>query len=496
MRRRGYFILLVLVLTIAFVVSDTAFPTEVEINALQFIYNNYNGLTTNFDSLNETQVSNMTNVTLERTSYGKIEFEEGLDAFVLRGSDWIVNFNQDVNITDNLIVVDNYEMPGINKQAVISIYGLSYIDPVIYHNGILCSDCVRLSYSGGILKFRTPSFTGPYYARENPATEYCGDGTCNNGETCDTCSSDCGTCDTSDTGGGGGGGETTTNETDVYAGIYDFKIFPELVEIQAKKGTYIQKKVRVENNGSSPINIGVYVTEVTDFIFPEIKSFTLQPGEVREIRFDVYVSEKRAADVYLGKIIFYNLYRQREADVVLQVLEREALFDIRTTVLKKYINPGGRVRANISLINMGDLRNFDINLVYKAVDFDKNEYTIKEEQFAINQSYNNIFFLDLPEDIPIGNYVFYSQVYYKDINASSYDTFVVEKISYIAWILLILIILVLMYLVYRWYKERKAKLYSGFKKKEESKKTTVLTKEGKTKKEDVKIEEGEVPILP
>ena len=37
---------------------------------------------------------------------------------------------------------------------------------------------------------------------------YCGDGSCNNGETCSTCSQDCGTCDDNgnDNGGGGGGG--------------------------------------------------------------------------------------------------------------------------------------------------------------------------------------------------------------------------------------------------------------------------------------------------
>jgi hypothetical protein len=34
---------------------------------------------------------------------------------------------------------------------------------------------------------------------------YCGDGTCNNGETCSTCSTDCGTCSSGGGGGGGGG---------------------------------------------------------------------------------------------------------------------------------------------------------------------------------------------------------------------------------------------------------------------------------------------------
>src|SRR5690606_15796501 len=37
------------------------------------------------------------------------------------------------------------------------------------------------------------------------ATPYCGDGSCNNGETCSTCPGDCGSCGGSGGGDGGGG---------------------------------------------------------------------------------------------------------------------------------------------------------------------------------------------------------------------------------------------------------------------------------------------------
>jgi hypothetical protein len=48
--------------------------------------------------------------------------------------------------------------------------------------------------------------------------EYCGDGSCNNGETCSTCPQDCGSCDDDDDdngggGGGGGGGSSSDDET-------------------------------------------------------------------------------------------------------------------------------------------------------------------------------------------------------------------------------------------------------------------------------------------
>ena len=175
------------------------------------------------------------------------------------------------------------------------------------------------------------------------------------------------------------------------------------------------------------------------------------------LRFDIYVSNSREADVYVGKIHFLTSQVRKETNVILQVNEREALFDIRTEILKKYVIPGGRVRANVTLINKGDLRNFDVHLEYKVIDFSKNEYTIKKEDFAIGHTYSDVFFLDLPKDIALGNYLFYARVSYKDVNASSYDTFVVEEISVFSWYLLILIILLAMYLAYRIYKNKQMK---------------------------------------
>jgi hypothetical protein len=47
----------------------------------------------------------------------------------------------------------------------------------------------------------------------NQTQSYCGDGTCNNGETCSSCSQDCGTCPSGGSGSSGGGAIPVTNET-------------------------------------------------------------------------------------------------------------------------------------------------------------------------------------------------------------------------------------------------------------------------------------------
>jgi hypothetical protein len=82
------------------------------------------------------------------------------------------------------------------------------------------------------------------------------------------------------------------------------------------------------------------------------------------------------------------------------------------------------------------------------IDFDKNNYTMKKEDFAINQTYNKIFYLDAPGDIKMGDYLFYSRVSYGSVSASSYDTFVVEKVSLLIWFIIIMIILIIFVMIF------------------------------------------------
>ena len=325
----------------------------------------------------------------------------------------------------------------------------------------------------------------------------CGDGTCELNETTTNCPADCPT--TPSGGGGGGGGVTTpsTGDEDIIIAPSgaNFNVEPKLFILKMKKGTYYKQLINVTNNGSVSLNIGIAISGLDKFVFPEVNSFSIEPGESKNLTFDVYVSEKTFSDVYVGKIIFLSPGLERVSEGVLDVDELDALFDIRTEMLKKYINPGGRARANVSLINFGSLRNFDVELEYKIIGFDQVVHTVKKEDFAINHTYSNIFFLDVPKKLRVGNYVFYTQVRYPagNVSASSFDTFTVERISLIAWIILIIIVMILMYLLHRWYEKKEYKIFEEFRKRLLKEKEERASME-KTKKKIV--HEGGVPKLP
>lgn len=102
-------------------------------------------------------------------------------------------------------------LPDLNKSALLTLFNLSFVNPIILRDGVECSPliCNQISYVDGDLIFNVSHFT-TYSVSEGL---YCGDNACNNGESCSSCSTDCGSCSSggSSSGGGGGGGGSRQN---------------------------------------------------------------------------------------------------------------------------------------------------------------------------------------------------------------------------------------------------------------------------------------------
>ena len=192
MRWKTVAVVALVVLMTGFIFSlEVTSPSKVSVKPLQILYSTFNGSTTNFDSFNQSFLYNLPGVILEKTLFGKVAFNSPLNIVAMAGPDWIVNFDRDLNISNNLINVDNYNLPGINKSANLSINNISVPNPVIYNKGVVCNSCNLISYLNGTVRFSTPLFSGPYYILQNSSVTYCGDGLCNGNETYATCPTDC-----------------------------------------------------------------------------------------------------------------------------------------------------------------------------------------------------------------------------------------------------------------------------------------------------------------
>jgi parallel beta-helix repeat protein len=126
----------------------------------------------------------------------------------------------DLIIGKKFVYLNSTKNPGMNVSAEINLdlNGLNISAPKILKDGNNCSvpQCRVLSYVNNVVVFNVTSWSN--YS----VIEGCGDGSCNNGETCSTCSSDCGSCggggnggSGGGSGGGGGGGGTTKKNVSV-----------------------------------------------------------------------------------------------------------------------------------------------------------------------------------------------------------------------------------------------------------------------------------------
>ncbi len=123
---------------------------------------NFGGETTD---LTTATLSNITNLILESASYGKISFSESVN--LSAGG----NLNTHVNISDNYISINSTALSELNKSATLILYNLTYTNPRVLKDGVVCpsSICTEVSYVGNNFTFTVTSFS-TYSAEETPTT--------------------------------------------------------------------------------------------------------------------------------------------------------------------------------------------------------------------------------------------------------------------------------------------------------------------------------------
>jgi hypothetical protein len=107
-------------------------------------------------------------MTLERTEWGKVEFLQSVNI------SFSVNLNPPfTSIADNEVSVNKSSVPFLDLPARISLYNLTFLNPVILRDSSPCSSsiCEFINYSNGNLLFNVTGFS--VYS----ATGSCSDGT-------------------------------------------------------------------------------------------------------------------------------------------------------------------------------------------------------------------------------------------------------------------------------------------------------------------------------
>lgn len=412
------------------------------VNSTRFIilYSEYNGSTkgssTDFINYSYEDIQDLSNVILEHTNWGKIRFNQAINLTEdLDSTDNELDLDSNINISEKRIELNSTALPNFNTPATLWLYNLSFTNPRILKDGIVCSspNCVIESYTGGALKtlkFNVTSFT-VYSAEETPIDE---------------------------TPPGGGGGARITK---------DFSINPEEIKISLKEGESTTREITIKNIGNREIEIILQNAGLNGLIKINETNFTLKPRESKTIFLEISVNTP--AGLYIEKLIISGAEIEKELVVFIEIESKEVLFDVSLKIPRRftYVLPGEIISAKITLHNLKDEKEVEVNISYIIKDSEREELISEQETLKIEGK--KVFTKDfkIPEDAKFGRYILYVKLDYENKIASSSELFTIgkpslineENILYLTIIILIILIAIVAYSMRKIWKERKMGLF-------------------------------------
>lgn len=370
------------------------------------IFTNFNESVFN---LSNVDLRNVTNFVVETSSFGKINFSDFVD--LSQGFD----LNKYINISFNRIKLNSTALFALNKSATLQIVGLTFSNPRIVRDGVVCPEtiCKKVSYSGGILTFNVSHWTS-YESEETPASE-----------------SPQESSGTSSGGGGGGGGGGTPPAIPI---ITDFSIDKTTLKVVLKQGQTKTETLTVKNIGTTIFDVTALLSDIVKFkVSPEAHELTatLKPNEEKVIEIVFTALENEIPDIYPAKIRLKSPSVEKEVDAVIEVDSAEPLFDVDAEVLSesKKIFPGQELLLEVSLFNVRGFGRVDVNVDYAIKDFKGNIVASEHETLAVETQAKFTRSLLVPSDLLPGSYVALVKVTYADSVGTSSDIFEVEAKS-------------------------------------------------------------------
>jgi hypothetical protein len=449
------------------------------------------GSSTNFDNYTYEELYVLPNVILENYEYGKIQFHTSINLTDdIDVSDEKSYIDNNVEISFNRVEVDSVQLPNLNKSASIWLYNLSFTNPYILRNGATCptSICTFESYSDGTLKFNVTMFSY-YSAKENDSEDDDGQG--EDGE-----------------GGSGGGGGVSSSVADINITLEEkepgyFDVSLEELNVKLKKGETKQEIIKIRNSDDRVLEFLIRQERLEDILLIKETTFTLLPGEEKEITLDFVAKESIIPDLYLGKIIIEGEGSSREVFVSVEIESKKALFDVKATIPWRYknIKAGEEIFSDIELTNLGDVGKVDVVVEYSIRNRD-NKILIKEhEELAVETKVEYRKSFIIPTNLESGDYVFYVAVFYEGEVASSSSWFSIRGKRSINWSLasLYAFLLFIVFSIIRLYqlyvkerREERVKKYEEEEEREEKRKELDKKKESNKKPRYIKIKKKPV----
>ena len=374
---------------------------DVDLDLFIVIYDEFKTSITYTNDFNHTayeDLQDLYDIYLENENYCKIEFLEPINVpNDANNSDKVVNINENANISFNRIELNSTALPNFNKPATIWIYNLSFTNPRVLKNGVVCpsSICTIESYSGGILKFNVTGWS-VYSAEETPIVP--------------------------PTTGGGGGGVTKGVEG-------EFEVKNVLYEFGIAQNETLQDFLEITNLKTRSKEIQISVSDELKGILNLPSNIVLNSKETRILPFLLNPFSNAEVGLHLGVInLTDNNGNLIQVLMGVEVESAGAFLGVKISLPedKDEFNAGDKIDVGVELFNLGD-EPVRANIEYIIKDVYGNVIIGEEQTLIIQGSTEFDKTLVLPKSIDEGTYIVYVTANYGGKTAVSSKWFFVKN---------------------------------------------------------------------
>ncbi|MEK6968662.1 MAG: hypothetical protein AABX51_08635 [Nanoarchaeota archaeon] len=222
--------------------------------------------------------------------------------------------------------------------------------------------------------------------------------------------------------GGGGGGAIITQEEEEKG----FSVSPSSVKTKIILGGSSQQTLTIRNTGDVALTVSLSVEGVKDYLFLSDNILTLDPAQAADVTLN-FIGKKVGG--FAGRILARADEIEKEIPVIIESITEKVLFDAKLDIPAAYavVNPGGTLKSQITLLNIGAPEKVDVIATYLIKDLRGNIIYQETETFAIEKQASFAKSFKLPKSLEEGSYVAIMEVRYADSFAVSSQLFEVKE---------------------------------------------------------------------
>lgn len=371
-------------------------------------YEGQNSGKIDINSLADGELENSTDIIVEKYDYGRILFAESINI----SSN--TNLDADINISNNHIELNSSALPNFNVTAMLSLYNLTFTNPRVLKDGVLCPStvCTGVNYSGGVFIFNVTGFSA-YSAEESPVVEAPSAGA-------------------GRAGGAGAapkrGGISAAEIASTAKGEGGFELDAYKIKTDVRQNRVKKEIVKVSNPTDKEIEIKTELTKELGFVHKE-DAIKINAGETKDIEIIIAPTEEDAPNTYTTQLV---LKKENIAKYVPMIIDVQALLQLLDIEMEIYsedatVSPQENLLAGLQIFNLGESESVDVKIDWYVKDFNDNVLLAEHDAITVETQKVLMKKVYIPGTIEPGEYVLVAVATYDESSAVASGIFKIAQ---------------------------------------------------------------------